>query len=208
MQDIKSVIFDFGGVLLDLDMERTRQGFFGLGIAHFDSLFTLYKASELFYDLETGKVQPAAFIEEIKKEAGKPVENKAVVDAWNAMLADFRTESLQFVSRLKNRMPVFLYSNTNIIHHACFSERLKESTPFTDMEELFHKAYYSHEMGMRKPHADGYLHIIREQGLEAGSTLFVDDNSDNIQGAAQVGLQTCLLGPDQRIEKVLAYLIT
>jgi putative hydrolase of the HAD superfamily len=207
MHNTKSVIFDFGGVLLDLDMEKTRQGFIGLGIAHFDQLFTLYKASSLFEDLETGRVEPTAFMEGIRKEAGRDVTNEAVVSAWNDMLGGFRTESLDFVRKLKQQMPVFLYSNTNIIHYECFIERLKQTTPYQGMDELFLKAYYSHEMGMRKPHADGYLKILTENRLEPATTLFVDDNKDNIRGAADVGLQTHLLLPDERIENVLASLI-
>jgi putative hydrolase of the HAD superfamily len=62
-------------------------------------------------------------------------------------------------------------------------------------------------MGMRKPHADGYLKILTENRLEPATTLFVDDNKDNIRGAADVGLQTHLLLPDERIENVLASLI-
>ena len=206
-QKPSAVIFDFGGVLLNLDLDSTLQAFARLGIPDFKKLFTLYHASPVFLDLEIGKVEPAAFAEGISKEIGRPLPEQEVFDAWNAMLADFRQESLAFVDRLRQTMPTFLYSNTNIIHYEVFQKRIAETTPYAHLNDLFHRAYYSHEMGMRKPHPEGYLHILNEQGLKASETLFVDDNADNIAGAQAVGLLTHHLQPDERVETALAWLM-
>ena len=203
----KSIIFDFGGVLLNLDLERSRQAFFNLGIPHFDRLYTFYQASSLFEELETGRLTPAAFFESLRKESDRPLSDEAITLAWNALLLDYRQESLAFVDRLGKRMPVFLYSNTNLIHYDCFQQRIRETTPYGHLNDLFEKAYYSHELGLRKPHVDGYLHILRENNLNPGETLFVDDNADNIEGAKQVGLLTHHLQPEESVEKVLAELL-
>lgn len=202
-----AVIFDFGGVLLNLDLQQTIDGFAGLGIPNFDKLFTLYHASPVFLDLEIGKADPKAFVEGISREVGHPLPEQAVFNAWNAMLADYRQESLAFVEQLRKTMPVYLFSNTNIIHYKVFQQRIAETTPYAQLNDLFNRAYYSHEMGMRKPHPEGYLHILTEQGLNAADTLFVDDNADNILGAQSVGLMTHHLQPEERIETALAWLI-
>lgn len=204
---IQSVIFDLGGVLINLDPERTRQSFIKLGTPHFDQLFTVYKSTQLFYDLETGHVDADTFIKTLQKETAKGTSEQDIVDAWNAMLLDFRLESLNFVNQLKEKYPTFLFSNTNIIHYNSFQQTIKETTPYETVDAMFHKAYYSHEIGMRKPVVDAYRYIINEKGLVAEETLFIDDNKDNIQGAREAGLQTKHLLPGERVEKVLSFLL-
>lgn len=206
-QQPSAVIFDFGGVLLDLDLDSTAKAFAALGIPDFKRLFTLYHASPVFLDLEIGKTDPKAFAEGIIREIGHSVSEQEVFDAWNTILGDFRQESLAFVNRLRKTMPVFLYSNTNIIHYEVFQQKIAETTPYAHLNDLFHRAYYSHEMGMRKPHPEGYLHILEQEGLQAADTLFVDDNLDNILGAKSVGLMTHHLQSEERIETALSWLM-
>jgi putative hydrolase of the HAD superfamily len=206
-QKPSAVIFDFGGVLLDLDLDNTAKAFAALGIPDFKRLFTLYHASPVFLDLEIGKTDPETFAAGIIQEIGHPVSPQQVFDAWNTILGDFRRESLDFVNRLGETMPVYLYSNTNIIHYDVFQRRIAETTPYDHLNDLFRRAYYSHEMGMRKPHAEGYLHILKQESLQAGNTLFVDDNLDNINGAHAVGLMTHHLQSEERIEKALSWLL-
>jgi glucose-1-phosphatase len=204
MKHVDAVIFDLGGVLLNLAPERTREAFVALGVDHFDELFTVFKATPLFDQLETGQVSPTAFVAALKKEMHAETQDQAIIDAWNAMLLDFRLESLRFVEALKASLPVFLYSNTNSIHYDAFQETLRRTTSYALLDDLFHKAYYSHEIGHRKPDPGGYQHIIREQGLDPGTTLFVDDNAANILGAMATGLQVHHLQPSERVEDLLA----
>lgn len=204
---VSSIIFDLGGVLINLDPERTRQSFIKLGAPHFDQLFTVYKSTQLFEDLETGHVDPDTFIKTLQKETAKGTTEQDIISAWNAMLLDFRLESLHFVNQLKEKYPTFLFSNTNIIHHKSFQQTIKNTTPYSSVDELFHKAYYSHEIGRRKPVVEAYRYIITEKNLDAGQTLFIDDNKDNIWGAKEAGLQTLHLLPGERVEKMLSFLI-
>jgi putative hydrolase of the HAD superfamily len=204
---VSSIIFDLGGVLINLDPERTRQSFIKLGTPHFDQLFTVYKATQLFDDFETGHVDPDTFIKTLQKETAEGTTEQDIIAAWNAMLLDFRLESLNFVNQLKEKYPTFLFSNTNIIHYKSFQQTIKETTPYESVDALFHKAYYSHEIGMRKPVVDAYRYIINEKGLDAEQTLFIDDNKDNIQGAREAGLQTKHLLPGESVEKLLLYLL-
>jgi glucose-1-phosphatase len=204
---IQSIIFDLGGVLINLDPERTRQSFIKLGTPHFDKLFTVYKATQLFDDLETGRVTAETFVKTLQKETAKGTTEQDIIDAWNAMLLDFRLESLHFVNQLKDKYATFLFSNTNIIHYKSFQQTIKDTTPYSSVDDLFQKAFYSHEIGWRKPVVDAYRYIITEKDLDAGLTLFIDDNKDNILGAKEAGLQTLHLLPGERIENVLSFLI-
>jgi len=87
------------------------------------------------------------------------------------------------------RYKVFLFSNTNKIHYDVFTESFRQRTG-EDFNNLLIKAYYSHEIGLRKPYPESYLYILNEQKLKPGETLFVDDTLKNIEGAKQAGLQT------------------
>ena len=207
MQQVKAIIFDLGGVLINLAPNRTRDAFIKLGIPHFEELFTVFKATPLFDDLETGRVQPGDFIQKLRHESRVPISEEQIVAAWNAMLLDFRMDSLSFIESLSEKYPVFLYSNTNRIHYESFEATYRNLRPDKHFNDLFNKAYYSHEIGYRKPEIEGYLHIINDQGLAAGNTLFVDDNAGNIEGAKTAGLLTHHLGATERIENVLTHLI-
>lgn len=207
MQQVKAIIFDLGGVLINLAPNRTRDAFIELGIPHFEELFTVFKATPLFDDLETGRVQPGEFIQRLQRESQVPLTEKQIVEAWNAMLLDFRLDSLAFIKKLNEQYPVFLYSNTNRIHYESFEAVYRDLHAGQHFNDLFNKAYYSHEIGYRKPEIEGYLHIINDQSLNAGTTLFVDDNAGNIEGARLAGLLTHHLGATERIEDVLRHLI-
>jgi FMN phosphatase YigB (HAD superfamily) len=202
----KAVIFDFGGVLLDLDMPAMTEAFHALGIPDVPRLFSLYQAAPAFIDLEVGTIDPTTFAEALRHETGLAFDDDSLFQAWNALLGSYRLPSLDFVRRLGNDLPVYLYSNTNIIHYERFQQTLRDTTDLPSLDALFQKAYYSHQMGMRKPHPEGYLHILRENDLPPDTTLFVDDNADNIAGAAAVGLRTHHLQPEERIEQALAWL--
>jgi HAD superfamily hydrolase (TIGR01509 family) len=207
MQQVNAIIFDLGGVLINLAPNKTRDAFIALGIPHFEELFTVFKATPLFDDLETGRVQPTDFIQKLQQEAEVTISEEQIVSAWNAMLLDFRLDSLDFIRSLREKYPVFLYSNTNRIHYEAFEAVYRDLYPDEHFNDLFNKAYYSHEIGYRKPEIEGYLHIINDQGLSAGNTLFVDDNAGNIEGAKLAGLLTHHLGATKRIENVLTHLV-
>jgi len=202
----KAVIFDFGGVLLDLDMPAMTEAFHALGIPDVPRLFSLYQAAPAFIDLEVGTIDPAAFAQALRRETGLAFDDDSLFQAWNALLGGYRLPSLDFVRRLGNTLPVYLYSNTNIIHYERFQQTLRDTTDLPSLDALFQKAYYSHRMGMRKPHPEGYLHILRDNDLLPETTLFVDDNADNIAGAAALGIRTHHLQPEERIEQALAWL--
>ena len=202
-----AAIFDFGQVLIDLDMERAAEAFARLGVSDLEGRFSLLKADPVFIRLELGRSTPSEFYESMRSLSGIDPDDRRIAQAWNSLLADYRTESLAFVDRLRSRMPVFLFSNTNVIHYDSFQEKLRETTPYRRLEDLFTASYFSHEMGIRKPDPEGYLRILAENGLEPSKTLFVDDHPDNIEGAEAVGLQTHRLLAGERIEALFGFLL-
>lgn len=196
MQPIQNIIFDLGGIFLNLDYQRTEQAFRNLGIHQFPEMFTQHQANSLFEKLETGKINPEQFYEAFRRETGRSLSNEAIREAWNAMLLDFPAERLDWLQETGRKYRIFLFSNTNQIHQDAFREKLAGENKVSDFDAYFSKAWYSHELGMRKPYVAAFQKILDEQKLRAEETLFIDDTLKNIEGARQAGLQTIhLLAP-------------
>ncbi len=190
MQQIKNIIFDLGGIFMNIDYTLTEKAFIQLGATNFSDLYTQHHANELFEGLETGKVTPNQFYEGLRKTTNTTLSNDEIFKAWNAMLLDFPVERLQWLEQIKQRYNVYLYSNTNQIHYDAFIQIANAVIGANTFNSYFIKAYYSHEFGLRKPYAASYTAILKEQNILAAETLFIDDTLKNIQGAQEAGLQT------------------
>jgi putative hydrolase of the HAD superfamily len=202
MQQIKQIIFDLGGVLLNIDYNKTSTAFKALGFTDFDQMFSQFTANHLFENLETGNISNEDFLQEIIQSAPMPVTPEQVTDAWNAMLLDFRTGSLDLLDSLARKYKLYLFSNTNNIHLECFRGIFRRETGKPLLDAYFNKAYYSHLIGLRKPYRAAFDFVINDAGINAADTLFIDDSIHNIEGAREAGLHTHLLLPGQLIEEL------
>ena len=189
-----AIIFDLGGVILNIDYQKTIKSFKYLGIDNFNNLYTQAKQNRVFDDFEIGKISSADFRDYIRKGSGTNLNDSQIDIAWNAMLLDLPLKRIKLLKELAKAYPIYLYSNTNQIHLNAFRKSI-HSQHGDDMllEKLFIKTYYSHELNMRKPNADGFLKIIHDNNLEIESTLFIDDSEQHIIGAKKIGLQTVWL---------------
>ncbi len=201
MQPIKNIIFDLGGIFLDIHYQLTKNAFINLGIKNFDDLFTQHHANDLFEDLETGKISEATFYDLFRKEANINLSNEEIKTAWNALLGGFPLERLDWLEKIKDKYNIYLFSNTNQIHYDAFMKIYEQETGEIDFNKHFIKAYYSQNIGLRKPYPESFLHIINEQNLVPAQTLFIDDTIKNIEGAKAVGLQTIhLIAPQTLLD--------
>lgn len=202
MQKTENIIFDLGGVILDIDYNLTRTAFEKLGVIHFDEMYSLANADKLFQKLETGQIDENNFYKELNRSAGLQLSKKEIRTAWNAMLLSFRESSLQFLENIRSKYNIYLLSNTNFIHHTYFIELFHQKERKRTFEEYFKKAFYSCEIGLRKPDDECYDWVLNKTDLEAGKTLFIDDSIPNIEAAKKAGLQTILLTTGNRIENL------
>lgn len=203
MEKIKNIIFDLGGVFLEVDYHRTERAFVALGVSNFHDLFTHHHANPVFELLETGKVTPAQFYELFRQASGTTLTDGQIRTAWNAMLGNFYTEALQWLQPVKERYNVYLFSNTNQIHQEAFTESFRQQTGQEGFDGYFIKAYYSHTLGMRKPYPESFKAILNEQKLAAEETAFIDDSFKNVQGAVEAGLTGILLPPPKRLTELV-----
>jgi putative hydrolase of the HAD superfamily len=200
MAATKNIIFDLGGVLLDIDYQQTINAFEKLGLQHFEAMFSQFKADALFEKLETGHVSETDFYEAIKERTTLALTNEEIDHAWNALILNFRTGSLQLLEHLSANYKLYLLSNTNSIHLKFFKKLFTEETGKPLLDEYFIKAWYSNEVGLRKPGAQIFEYVLRDENLEAQETLFIDDTWINIEAAQKLGFKTHHLLPTERIE--------
>lgn len=187
---IKNIIFDLGGVFLNIDFQLTNQAFINLGVLEFSEMFTQHFSNPLFELLETGKISEEEFYTAFRKESKTNLNNEQIKGAWNALLLDFPSERINWLKNISKKYRIFLFSNTNQIHYDCFIERFSMQYPGLDFDNLFVKAYYSQNLGLRKPYPESFQAILKEQDLQASETLFIDDTIKNIEAAKALGLQT------------------
>ena len=199
---IKNILFDFGGVLYDIDFTKAFAAFEKLGFTDFENMYSQHDADTLFQDLETGKITPDAFYNRIKAMAPKPVTDEQIKEAWNALLLGFREESLNYLVELKDKYNLYLLSNTNKIHFDHFDNQLREQTKYQSLSSFFTKAYYSQDAGFRKPNMEVFEYIVKDAGINPEETLFIDDSYSNFPNAEKIGMKIHLLQPGERIENV------
>jgi glucose-1-phosphatase len=195
MQNIENIIFDLGGVILNLDNRRTEDAFVAMGAKNFGENFGHGFAASFFRDYEIGSISDQQFLADLKKLINSPVSDETIIHAWNALLLDFPPARIRLLQELRNRYRLFLFSNTNALHLAALKKIYTESFGKGSLDNHFEKTYYSHLIGLRKPDLASYKYIIDQNKIQPEKTLFVDDALINIKGAIAAGLQGFYLKP-------------
>ncbi len=190
MEAVNAVIFDLGGVILNIDYRATEKALRQLIGPRTEEYYQQSRQTALFDDLETGHIEPEEFRRSICLLAGRTLPNEAIDQAWNAMLGDLPLARMDFVKRVAARHRVFLLSNTNVIHKTAFEQIADQALQGPAFDDYFEAAYYSHQMGLRKPNPDIYRYVTSRHGLDPAATLFIDDNLANVEAARQAGLQS------------------
>jgi HAD superfamily hydrolase (TIGR01509 family) len=198
-----TIIFDLGGVVLNIDYERTLKAFRDLGFSNFDQLYTQFKQSDLFVKLEKGLITPFEFLNTLQAHSDRHVTHEELTDAWNAMLLDLPPENLEAIKKLQQRFHIYLLSNTNAIHYECFFDKVQELLNSRSLEPYFHASYYSHLVGERKPDQAVFQLLVDHHQLSPSRTLFIDDSPQHIEAAKGLGFH--IYQKDQA-EKLIATL--
>lgn len=200
IQGIKHIIFDLGGVLLNLNYSLTENAFIDAGVKNFGQLYSQLQQSDIFDRWETGKMSRSEFISTMQQAADSPLTEAQVLHAWNAMLLDFPLRRLQILQQLRNYYDLFLLSNTNEIHEEVFNNTLMQQHGIPNIGVFFDKVYMSHRVGLRKPMPEIFLRVLEDNGLQAAQTLFIEDSPQHIEAAKKLGIQTIFITNGMTIE--------
>ncbi|HAN18846.1 MAG: hypothetical protein A2X13_07900 [Bacteroidetes bacterium GWC2_33_15] len=209
---IKNIIFDLGGVIINLDTQKTATEMKKLGFADpaspaggFEKSYTLTNQTNLFDLLEKGLISPVQFRAEIRKYISNPVSDEMIDSVWNAMLLDFPKDRIELIGKTRKNYRVFLLSNTNKIHFDKYSSDFKTGYGF-NFNSLFEQAYYSFEIGYRKPDLEIFRYVLKHSNMIPEETLFIDDSEINIKAAQSAGLQTLHINLSEN-EDIVTHLV-
>lgn len=191
LSEISAIIFDLGGVILNLDYDLTVNAFKELGGEKFEQLYTQANQDNVIDQFETGQISSREFIEYMQRFLPGEVSDQTVINAWNAMLLGLPKQRIEFLKEIKKTHPIFLFSNTNELHFQNFTAYIKKVFGKSNLlDDIFVQTYYSHKVGLRKPNIEAFEKVITDHDLIPGKTVFIDDSIQHIEGAQKAGLLT------------------
>ena len=185
---IKNIIFDFGGVICNIDISLTEKAFYDLGVKKFDKSYSTTERDNFFGAFETGKITAQQFRDTLKEYIEGEVTNDDIDRVWNVLLQDIPEKRIELLKQLRSTYRLFLLSNTNQIHYERYLSDLQKIYGFSDFNELFDKAYFSHHINLRKPFPEIFEFVVNDADILASETLFIDDSPEHVEGARKVGL--------------------
>jgi glucose-1-phosphatase len=197
---IKAVVFDLGGVIVDLAVDNTIRSFAklsGLSATQIQEAYIKYPG---FFAYEKGEITDNDFRQMLRLIFAMEADDEELDKSWNAMLVDLPQKKLQLLSTLKSRVQVYALSNTNNIHiNYVNNVMLKGST----LDVYFHQCFYSHKVNMRKPESEIYKHVLRATGFKPNEILFLDDNIVNVRAAFELGIHAQQIKHPDEVYKIL-----
>ena len=190
--NITTLIFDLGGVLINLDLPQCIQNFKDLGLQNFEQNLSLFGQKGFFLQFEKGQITIPEFREEVRKLCPDPITDAQIDAAWCSFLCDIPTQKMDMLLELKKKFRLLLLSNTNQLHIevSTAGEFAKIGKKITD---VFDKCYYSYAMRMAKPDAEIFETLLADASISAHECLFLDDGPKNIEMAQKLGIQSYLV---------------
>jgi putative hydrolase of the HAD superfamily len=189
MNQIKNIVFDLGGVIIDLNRQESVDRFIAMGIADADEMLNPYHQSGVFLQSEDGTLSADEFIEKLSEISGKPLSYEIVANGWLGFLKKVSQEKLDYILSLRSDYKIYLLSNTNpfVMNFAHSTDFCEAGKPITD---YFDKIYASCEMKVVKPHCKIFELMLADSGMIPSETLFLDDGAANVKMGAEMGLHT------------------
>lgn len=184
---IKNIVFDLGGVLLDLNWQGCVDAFTALGAEDVENIIHKFGSKDVFGDLEHGHIEEHEFYNGLRKMLKRDISDDQLRDAWNVIIHDFPVHRIAMLQKLKKDYKLYVLSNTSIIHTKHYEKMLVDSIGM-DMETLFDGIVYSYEVGLSKPSPGIYKNLIEKTGINPAESVFIDDAAANTAEALKHGL--------------------
>lgn len=203
LKDIRNIVMDLGGVILELDIDRSIQALKDLGFPGLEKLDIVFSKYPFFLEFETGRITTDQFIDAITGQLDNHALREKVLEAWNAMVLGFQPDTINMLAQLGRKYRIFLLSNTNAIHEEFYNDLLRMEHGIPNLTDIFEKVYYSHNLHMRKPDHEIFQYVLADSRLNAGETLYIDDTEAHVKAARDLGIRAHHLRLPQRITEVL-----
>ena len=194
-----NIIFDLGGVILDINMQKALNGFAALGLPQNELRFDVGETADLMHHYQLGHFTTDEFCKLVAAKCNPGTTPEQVANAWNSICIGIPERKLNAIKALKQKANVYLLSNTNDLHwQYCLNHWFNAGG--NRCEDFFHQVFLSQDLHLEKPHAEIFEHVIKTIGAvrdtETSDTIFLDDNLDNVNAAKSCGIQTVQITPD------------
>ena len=200
---ISTLIFDFGAVLINLNLPQCIQNFKQLGIQDVEQYLSNYGQSDFFLEFEKGQINTQEFRAHIRQLAPQTLTDTQIDWAWCSFLVNIPNEKLELLLELKKKYRILMLSNTNPLHIEVSAANEFARVGKTRFD-FFDKCYLSYEMGMAKPDAEIFHAVLADGKLNPSECLFLDDGPKNIEQAKQLGIQTYLVTENEDLSFLLS----
>ena len=201
-KNIKTIIFDFGGVILDIDPQITIKEFQKMGFKDVAKTNSKEFIEDIIRKFERGIYTPEVFRKKLRAFLELDVSDQKLDDAWNALIYDIPAERIEVLEQVKKNYQMLLLSNSNEIHYDLYVRDLQLRFGYREFDELFDKSYFSFDVHLSKPDPEVYEFIMNQHDLKPSETLFIDDNEENIAAASKLGLKTYLMAKPERVRDI------
>ena len=199
---IKNIIFDLGGVVLDIDENIVYKELEKLGI-NVSELPQSKEFREIMSKFDTGIYTAPTFRKKMKALLGlEKMTDQKFDSIWNAMLLDIPRERIEAIEQIKKHYKIFLMSNTNEIHYDLYVRDLQLRFGYNEFDALFNKSYFSFAEHLEKPDPRFFELILDHEKLNAEETLFIDDTAANIKVAKALGIRTYHISREELVRNL------
>ncbi|WP_298259355.1 HAD-IA family hydrolase [Bradyrhizobium sp.] len=192
-----ALLFDLGRVVLDLDFNRTLHVWARHAACEPAQLASRFLRDESYHRHERGKISDEAYFAGLRSSLGVELSDQQFIEGWNAIFIGEMPDISHLLTRAARRLPIYAFSNTNAAHVAYFSSQ------FAEVLKPFRKVFLSSTIGLRKPDAEAYDHVVHAIGVPADRIVFFDDLAENIEGARECGLKAVLVTSPGDVAKAL-----
>ena len=186
---IRNIVFDLGGVLVDLDFKAAINGLQKAGFANVKEQLQAFDCEGIFQKFELGEMTADEFRSAIRENSTVSLTDEEVDGLWNAMLLEVPREKLELILHLRGKYMVYLLSNTNSIHWDYVCKNAFNYRGFR-VNDYFEETFLSFEMHLAKPDKAIFEKVLEEANLLPEETLFIDDSEANCKAASELGIHT------------------
>jgi putative hydrolase of the HAD superfamily len=195
-----ALLFDLGRVVLDIDFNKTLECWAGHADCEPEHLVGRFARDDIYRRHETGKICDAEFFAALRTSLGVGLTDAQFLEGWNAVFAGEMPGIAPLLERAAQRMPLYAFSNTNPAHAEHFSQA------YAGVLGHFREMFLSSAIGLRKPDAAAYDHVVKAIGVPASRIVFFDDLAENIEGARARGLTAVHVTSPDDVARALAAL--
>ena len=200
MNAVKALLFDLGGVVINIDFDRVFRHWATISALSFAELKSTFHFDTAYQRHERGEIDAAEYFDHLRKTLALEGSDDEIAIGWNAIFVAEIPTVLEAINQVRSLRPCYAFTNTNPTHLAAWK------SGYPAIFKSFDRIFISSDLGLRKPELRAFAAIADQIGTTCRDILFFDDTLENIEGAKQAGLQTVHVRSPADVQQALSLL--